>query len=242
MIKFHFDKYYFIEPFSEMIEQFDDKDNKKVVLINDYFESESCITLLNKEARPKLYLMCAVLRTLNNINEFGDILKENMHTGDRLFLPVEPNNDYYGKYYKYLKPMILIKRLLVKLRSIFSINKSNSDTVAIEKHPLSKALLNLKENKIVNDAFSRDMIYAIVYCNNYFCWKNLEIPEEYNEGFFNIVEFAKRAGCEIEKIDTETYLYGFSFGVSFLDHIIEKFMNILFPNKGSTMTVVIRKL
>ena len=33
---------------------------------------------------------------------------------------------------------------------------------------------------------------------------------------FNIVEFAKRAGCEIEKIDTETYLYGFSFGVSFL--------------------------
>tara|TARA_B100001564_G_C20627801_1_gene665547 strand:+ start:121 stop:1038 length:918 start_codon:yes stop_codon:yes gene_type:complete len=242
MIDLHFEKYYFIEPFSKMIEQFDYKDDKKVVLLNDYFESESCLGLLKKEAKPKLYVMCAVLRTLNNINEFGDILKENMQTGDRLFLPVEPNNNYFGKYFKYLKPFILMKRLLLKLMGIFSINKTKSETVITEKDPLSHALSELKENKIVNEAFTRDMIYAIVYCNNFLCWKNIDVPEKYNEGFFDIKEFAKRAECEIEKIDVEKYLYGFSFGVRFIDQIIEKVLNILFPNKGSTISVLIRKL
>jgi ubiquinone/menaquinone biosynthesis C-methylase UbiE len=241
-INLNFKKYYFIEPFSKMIEQFDDKDNKKVVLINDYFESEVSIDMLKKEAQPKLYLMCAVLRTLNNINEFADILKENMQKGDRLFLPVEPNNNYFGKYFKYLKPFIFAKKLLIKLTNVFSLNKSKSETSKIEKDPLSNALQELKETKVVNDAFTRDMIYAIIYCNNYFCWKNIEVPEKYNEGFFCIEEFAKRAGCEVEKIDAENYLYGFSFGLSFLDLIIEKAISILFPNRGSTISVLIRKL
>ena len=230
-IDFQFSKYYFIEPFKKMIQQFDKKDDDKVIIINDYFESSDCTKILCKEENPKLFLMCASLRSINNINEFADILNQNMKTGDSLFLPVEPNNDYFGKYFNFLRPLIFLKGIFLKLGVLFSSDNSNTSSTN-NISPLSLALNDLKKNGVVGEDFTTAIIYSIVYPNNYYCWINIDIPEDYNDGFFTLDEFAKRSGCKIDQIRTEIYLYGFSFGISIIDKIAERFLIKVFQIKG----------
>ena len=172
---YSFSKYYFIEPFKSMIDKFEDKDNSKVVIVNDYFESTKCTEMIRKEKKPIIFIMCAVLRTIDNIDEFIDILKMNLKYGDQIFLPVEPNNEYFGKYYKYLttiiKPLIISRLVLKKAKDLIIRNYSsakNSEKID-EKSPLVNALDHLKKTRIVNDEFTVTMLYAIVYYNNYFC-------------------------------------------------------------------------
>jgi len=247
--EYNFSKYYFIEPFQSMIDKFDDKDNSKVVIVNDYFESDKCTELISKEKKPIIFIMCAVLRTIDNINEFIDILKQNMQQGDQLFLPVEPNNEYFGKYYKFLltimKPLGFSVLVYRKAKDFILINIKNNrnDSVKLnDTHPLDRSLTHLQKTGIVNDKFTTTMLYAIVYYNNYLCWMSLDIPDKDNEGFFTIDQVAERLGCEVTEFNSRTYLYGVSFGVPILDNYIENILKKTFPNKGSTFTAVMTKL
>ena len=238
--KFKFTKYYFIEPFQSMIDQFDHKDDGKVFVICDYFESPYCTKLLNDEKGSKLFIMCAALRTLDNINEFADSLKSNMKPGDKLFLPLEPNNDYFGSYYKALMPFVFGVRVLNKIRAVLSKNLY-PPVETNDKHPLVKSLEYLKKTGVVNAEFNSSLLYAIVYYNNYHAWLAIDIPEDYNDGFFTIAQLAKRLGGEVTEFKTNTYLYGFSFGVARIDGFIEKMLGKFFPSLGASLTAVITK-
>jgi ubiquinone/menaquinone biosynthesis C-methylase UbiE len=244
--EYEFSKYYFVEPFQSMIDQFDDKNNSKVVIVNDYFESKKCTELVREVKKPKIFIMCGVLRILDNINEFIDILKQNMQQGDKFFLPVEPNNEYFGKYYKFMLTIMIpyiitvrvyrkVKQLLLKVNKH---NKGDQDNV----DGMTKVLHNLQKAGVVNDKFTTTMLYAIVNYNNYLCWRSIDIPDQYNEGFFTIDQVAERLGCKVTQFNSRTYLYGVSFGVPILDNYIENILKKIFPNKGSTFSAVMTKL
>jgi hypothetical protein len=109
-------------------------------------------------------------------------------------------------------------------------------------HPLDQSLYHLQKTGVVNDKFTIIMLYAIVYYNNYSCWRSIDIPDQYNEGFFTIDQVADRLGCEVNAFNTRTYLYGASFGVPILDNYIENILKKLFPNKGATFSAAMTKL
>jgi hypothetical protein len=241
-IDFEFEKYYFIEPFQSMIDQFDDKDDDKVVLVCDYFETAACSDLLRKETRPKIFMMCSSLRTLDNLSEFIEFLKEHMSVNDKFVLPLEPNNEYFGRYYKVLVPLILVARILKKAQSFISFKKSYSTDTSHEKHPLDLSLEFLKQKGICNNNFTIGMLYAIVYYNNFFTWRKIKVPEKYNDGFFTIEHIADQLGGRVTKFKTDTYLYGFSFGNKKIDDYVEKVLNKIFPKSGAVLSAVITKL
>ena len=232
-----FNKYFYIEPFKQMISQFKDKENQKVVIVNDYFESQKCTDLIKVIKGKKIFIMCAVLRTLDDINEFLDILSQEMQQGDKLFLPIEPNNEYFGKYYKLILPFFFITRVYGKVRQLLLAKSKNKLDGFNDKHPLDKSLQYLRETGVVNDEFTKGMLYAIVYYNNYLCWRSINIPDQYNEGFFTVDQVVERLSCEVTEFNTWTYLYG----ITPSNNWIEKILHKLFPNSGSTFTAVLTK-
>jgi len=236
-----FSKYYFIEPFSAMIDEFPEKDNIKIQIICDYFDSQFCTNFLQKDDKQKLFIMCGVLRTLHNINDFADVLKENMKKGDKLYMPVEPNNNFFGKYFLILSPLIFIQKIISKLSFFFISMICRPSKSLISKGPLDKSVEYLKNNGVVNDKFTVDLLYAVVYYNNYLCWKHINIPDDYNEGFFTLEQFSNRLDCKIEILNTRTYLYGASFGLNGVNNFFEKVLSKFFPKEASTMTCVITK-
>lgn len=186
----------------------------------------------------KIFVMCAVFRTLDNVNRFLNILDQCMQQGDKLFLAIEPNNEYFGKYYKLMAPFFFIKKVYNKVRQLLLLKSKNKLDNFNYKDPLDKSIQFLRETGVVNDDFNKEMLYAIVYYNNYLCWKNINIPEQYNEGFFTIDQVVERLSCEVTRFNTWTYLYG----ISSPDNWIEKILNKFFPNNGSTFGALLTKI
>lgn len=237
-----FGKYYLIEPFQSMLDEFDGKNDDKVVLICDYFESAACIKLLLREKRPKIFMMCGVLRTLDNLNEFIDVLKENMKEGDKFILPLEPNNDYFGHYFKILLPLIFGVRVIKKVQTTIGLNAHHSPIKFKEKSSLDLSLEYLQSTGVVSSKFTIGMMYAIVNYNNFHSWRKIKIPEKYNDGFFTMDQVADRLGAEVTQFKTHTYLYGFSSGMKKLDNFLEAILTKLLPKKASTVVTLITKL
>ena len=236
-----FDKYYFIEPFKSMIDKFNGKNDDRIFLVCDYFESSACAALLSSETRPKIFLMCASLRTLDNLPEFIDSLKKYMNVNDRLILPVEPNNEYFGVYFKLLAPLILGARIVKKFQSFFNSKRHNLQNSMSGKSAIDMALEHLKKTSVVSADFTTGMLYAIVYYNNFYTWRKISVPDQYNEGFFTIGQVADRLGGKVSKLRTHTYLYGFSFGFKKLDDVIERILSKVLPRKGAVLSAVITK-
>jgi hypothetical protein len=225
-----------------------DKNHSDVVILNDYFESETSSSAMSEDRNHKVFIMCASLRTINQMHHFLGFLKKAMQKGAVFYLGIEPNNEYFGKYYKFMMPLLLPKIIYRKLKSILlrissplkrgagaSVNSFDS------LHTLDKSLKHLQEKKVVNDKFTRKMLYAMVYYNNYLCWRNIDIPENYNDGFFTIEQVAEALDCKISHINTRTYLYGADMGFTFGDGMIEKGLHFLAPRHGSTFSATLVK-
>jgi len=232
-LKYKFNRYYFIEPFKSMSDQFNKQEDHRVTIINDYLEN------LNKDnfslSKGKVFILCSVLRTMDNIPLFMKSLNNIMNKGDFLFLPIEPNNEYFGKYYHFLKPLDLFVRAKKKIRSkIQNLKNKNRALIIKNSSSLDQAVDYLKSNHIVNKHFSKSILYAVVYYNNHLSWQGISIPDEYNDGFFTIEQIAKDYNFEINFISTSQYLYGISKS---MDGIMQK----LFPRCGSTITATLIK-
>lgn len=231
-----YDHYYFVEPFKSMSDQFIYTDADKVTIINDYFEGTK--ESIPDSDIPTVYILCGVLRTMDKLHLFLDNIKSRMKKGDIFFLPVEPSNIFFQKYYGLLKPLLFGKRVWNKIKRIFS-NFFRSHHVSESKtpslHPLVQALKHLQDNGTVNSRFTTEILYAVVNYNNYLLWRNIPIPEEYNDGFFTIEQVAADTECEIASFDTWNYFYSLQCPLG------EKLMHALFPRSGSTFSVVLKK-
>ena len=244
--KYTFKTYYYVEPFQAMINQFSDKNDTAVRIVNDYFESAQCMELFKKDKNQKIFIMSGVLRTLNNIDVFMEALKKNMNKGDVFFLAIEPNNEYFSGFYYKLMPILLFNIRVfrkIKAASLWLVNRSKNtplDSKNQEIHPLQKSLKFLQNSGIVSDQFTSTMLYGIVNYNNYHSWKNINVPEKFNDGFFTIKQGAQSLDCNIDDLSTHGYLYGVRFPNKLFEKI-EGVLQSLFPKKGSTMSAVLIK-
>ena len=233
-LNYNFNHYYFIEPFKNMSDQFDKKDDEKVTIINDYFENLKKNNFLSSKV--KVFILCGVLRTMDNIELFMNSLGEIMNKDDILFLPIEPNNEYFGKYYSLLKPLNLLIKIKDKIKSLFQNSKVNTknNKIKMTKHTLDQSVDYLKENNIVKENFNKKILYAIVNYNNYHSWKDIDIPDDYNEGFFTLEQISKDYNFNIDFISTRIYFYGISNSDGFI-------MQKLFPKSGSIFSAILSK-
>jgi ubiquinone/menaquinone biosynthesis C-methylase UbiE len=246
--EYDFIKYIYIEPFSSMIEMFEDKANSNICIVNDYFDSGSCAEILsNNNEFNKIFLISAVLRTVADMTGFLSCLKKNLKKGDIIFLPLEPNNQYFGKHYKFALISMLPIRIYHKIKSIFlrmlsfdNMDKSIMDS-EVNMTSQDKSITHLKDNNIVTDKFRKEMMYAFVYYNNFYCWRNIDIPEEYNDGFFTIDQVSEFLDCQISSFNTRNYMYALQTGFSFADQAIENILHYFFPKSGATFIAVLKK-
>lgn len=232
---YSYESYFFVEPFKSMSDQFQYDDSDNITIINDYFEGTE--NVIPDSKTPTVYILCGVLRTMDKLPLFLQNIKSRMKKGDILFLPIEPNNTYFSRYYGLLKPFLLAKRVWNKIKRIVGkfrqTNTSTTQEVSI--HPLKKSLYYLQETGIVNKNFTSEMLYAVVYYNNYLLWRDISVPENYNDGFFTIKQVASDLECTILSLNTWKYFYGLHFPLG------EKLMHALFPRSGSTFSVVLKK-
>lgn len=232
---YEYKKYFFIEPFKAMSDQFKYKQNDNVEIINNYFESTK---QFEDENVPTIYIVCGVLRTMDQLSFFLENVKLRMKKDDILFLPIEPNNNYFANQYNLLKPFLFSKRVLNKLKRVWGSlprTKKVRDSNKLMLHPLEQALKYLKDSNKVNNDFTTQMLYAVVYYNNYLLWKDINVPEEYNDGFFTIKQVASAIDCQIEFFDTWSYFYSLNFIQG------EKVMHKLFPKSGASFSAVLRR-
>lgn len=231
-----YESYFFIEPFKSMSDQFHYNEADKITILNDYFEGTEN-TIPNTDI-PTVYILCGVLRTMDKLPLFLQNIHMRMRKGDILFLPIEPNNTYFYKFYGLLKPLLFGKRVWNKIKKTVSklIHPANtSASKASSVHPLNQALKYLQENGIVNTGFTTEILYAVVYYNNYLLWRGIPIPKKYNDGFFTIHQVAADIECEIAAFNTWSYFYSLNFPFG------ERIIQALFPKSGSTFSVVLRK-
>ena len=233
-LKYNFNHYYFVEPFKSMSDQFDKKEDHTVTIINDYFENLEKKDFLSNKS--KVFILSGVLRTMDNIDLFMKSLSKIMNKDDILFLPVEPNNEYFGRYYPFLKPLNLLIKAKEKIKSLIQNRQANisNNKIKTNKKALDQAVDYLKENCIVNESFSRLILYAVIYYNNYHLWRHVNIPDDYNDGFFTIEQLSKDYNFKIDFISTRNYFYG-------IFESNNKIMQRLFPKSGSTFSAVFRK-
>ena len=250
---FNFSKYYFVEPFESMINKFSDKNAPSVCIINDYFESNKLANILDKSNEQKIFLMSSVVRTLDDIDGFMGLLNNYMNHGDYLFLPVEPNNKYFGKYHRsFMSVFSLIlfpERVVRKLKALIvgrsKMGGSGEDfNIKRSKHPLALTLNKLREYQVVNNNFTEEMIYAVINYNNYYCWQNIDVPVEYNEGFFTLDYICSKLDCAVVDLSTRDHLYAVRSKVVFVNGIINymsRMLRLILPGDGATMSVILRK-
>ena len=99
----NFNKYYFIEPDSNMIDFF--KKNKevrdeKLVIINGLF-TESIVKEIQSISN-KIIIMNSCLHHFTEIEDFINLIKKSLRKGDMFILCHEPNNNYTKSILSYL--------------------------------------------------------------------------------------------------------------------------------------------
>jgi hypothetical protein len=250
--KYH--KYYFLEPFKSMSDQCDQIDDS-VVVINGYIEDLQD-EHTEESVRPRIFIICAVLRTISSMPSFLSSLDRLLRPGDVVFFPIEPNNSYFETGHFWMIPYKVKYKLGALLKSLkyrivgWGNTSSNRYIESLgNKSPLNgedvltSTLNELKKDGVVNESFSKNTIMAIVYYNNYLYWTReiRSIPQEWNEGFFQMQNIADTINCNME-ITCSDYFYGIEyFRLAKLQKLIDSFLNIIVPGRGATLSVVMTR-
>jgi hypothetical protein len=244
-IGYKYNKYFFLEPFKSMSDQCDSLDDA-VIVVNGYIDDLYDV-LLKEESRPRVFIICAVLRTISNMSEFLTSLKRLMRPGDICFFPIEPNNHYFcnSKFMLVYKIKFKLNKLFGLLKKkLISLSKANRITSSkVDEDYLSFVISDLKKTGVVKNSFTKDHVMAVVYYHNYLYWINElnKNPGEWNEGFFNVNQVAEVLDCEIN-IVSSNFIYGIDFfGISTLASLIDRFLDYIQPGKGSTLSVILTK-
>ena len=80
-------------------------------------------------------------------------------------------------------------------------------------------------------------LYAIVNYNNLHSWRDIDIPKETNEGFFDLRHIEKYTNSQIVKIQSRGYFYGVLSEKNF----INKILSFVFPKNGSYFSVILKR-
>lgn len=252
-INYSFNKYYFIEPSTNMSDRFVNKNISNTIIINDYIENIWNIIKENKNR--KIFIMNAALHHIIDLDLFSKNLINVMNVNDFLFIPHEPNNEFNSNFYSKLlnisNPKKLFKNILKNiykhiltenqilfLKKVFK-KTIHSDETLIDT--LELALNDLINKNIVKSGFQKNMIYAITdygVANN---WRNIYIPDEWNEGFYTIATIPGILNLKLEYQKTYSYNYLETYPLFKKEQQFDRKFRKIFPKSGSILCLALIK-
>ena len=229
--KYNFNHYYFIEPFKDMSDKFD-KELDNLTIINEYFEN------INK-ALPKkgetIFVLCGVLRTMESPIKFLKKFREISKKGDLLILGIEPNNRYFSIHNKLWK---IRSAIISVIKKIFYLNKYSMNLSSKKNSKSIENTINyLKNQNIVGNKFQKKHLYAIVNYNNLHSWRDIDLPNESNEGFIDIQLIQDVTLSKLKCMTTK----GIFYEILGEYNLIEKFISFLFPRHGSYFSAIFER-
>lgn len=229
--KYSFNHYYFIEPFKDMSDKFN-REIDNLTIINEYFEN------INKplsNEKGKIFILCGVLRTMESPVKFLKKFREMSNKGDLLILGIEPNNRYFSihnKLWKFRSSIISVTKKIFFLKKYSKKFSSNKKSKSIEN-----AINYLKKKNIVGNKFKWKHLYAIVNYNNLHSWRDIDLPNDNNEGFFDIQLIQDMTHCKLVSINTK----GMFYEILDENNFIEKLTISLFPRHGSYFSAIFER-
>ncbi|MDB2543610.1 class I SAM-dependent methyltransferase [Woeseiaceae bacterium] len=236
-LKFHHFKY--IEPSKDMMGIFKKSLTKdkidKLSFHNGHF---SDVVDVIKEEPNKLLIINSALHHIIWLEPMLDDIKASMKAGDLFVLGHEPNNNY-SQILMFIQKLIravfstaLLKRLPFLSRSRKNdVNRWNS----INEELIKKGNINKKMSPLL---IRRIIDYGVGYKND---WMKLNIPKEYNEGFWNAEDLSSYLGSDFNLLYYRTYRHiGDSRG-NWVIEAINRLMGKLLKYQGTNFIAVWEK-
>mgnify|MGYP000114691988 CR=1 FL=1 len=245
-IGYNYNKYWFIEPSKDMSNKLEVKDDR-LQIENSYIED--CWEKIRHSKTKKIFIMNATLHHIIDLESFGKSLRDNMNEDDIFFLPYEPNNQSYltplNLFYScmgFIKEPIKKIKITIRQTSAFKfIYKYLSKSYTASNDNLSKSLQDLIDSDVVKDGFTKEMIYAITDYGVYRNWKAIDIPPEYNEGFYLRSNISKILGLEIVYLKTYSYLHKDGYKFYRKRNIIDGFLRNICAKSGAFLCIAFKK-
>ena len=252
-IGYDYSNYYYVEPSKVMSDRLKN-DDSKLIILNNYIEE--CWEQLRKKKGKKIFIMNSAFHHIIDLNKFSDELRSAMGEDDLFFIPYEPNNGYNNSVlailYRFMDTLVNPKNIilyaarklgilktLLKLKSVIRKVLGRRD-LNVPSH-LAMTLSDLVNENIVSRSFTEAMVYAIVDYGVFDNWKKINMPSEYNEGFFthnNIDEIVK---MQVVYSKTYTFQYMPTFESYKFRQLLDNKMRIFFPKSGKKICMAFKK-
>lgn len=192
-INYKYNHYHFIEPSSYMVEKFNynESQSNKLTISIGYLGNVNIPT--DEQSPPRVFLLCASLRCMVDLRDFLTNLNLHMRSSDYLLLALEPNNlDTWVS--KIQSALDYANLALSKINSLLKRYPKNHE---IHLDHLDKSLAYLKQSNVVNNNFTKEILYYIIYYQNFHLAKKLCIPEEFSEGFYTFEDVEEMTNSKI---------------------------------------------
>ncbi len=234
-----FKHFKYIEPSKDMMDVF----MKSVDADSDYTLSYhnghfSEVVDQIREEPNKLLIINSALHHIIWIEPMLDDIKSSMKDGDLFILGHEPNNDYspvlmtLQKAIRAIFTSVLFKKFFTESKSSVADadrwNSINQDL--LENKHITKKMSPLLIRRIID--------YGVGYKKD---WETLRVPEEFNEGFWNVEDLSAYLGTEFSLSYFKTYRHlGDSRG-NFVLKVINRLLGVVFNRHGTNFIAVWEK-
>lgn len=234
-----FSHFKFIEPSTDMLNLFmksiDLKIETNISFHNGHFSE--IINEIKKESN-KLLIINSALHHVIKIEKMLNDIKSSMIKGDIFILGHEPNNDYssFMMFLQNFLKTISTNVLLKKFTKLFNDSTNDSNRWDLINMELLEQRYTIKKMQPL--LIRRIIDYGVGYKKD---WNKLNIPDEFNEGFWNINDISDYLGVDYQIKYYKTYRhFGDSRGNMFLGKMNEIFSQI-FTNFGTNFIAVWEK-
>ena len=106
---------------------------------------------------------------------------------------------------------------------------------------LAMTLSDLVNENIVSRSFTEAMVYAIVDYGVFDNWKKINMPSEYNEGFFTHTNIDEIVKMQVVYSKTYTFQYMPTFESYKFRQLLDNKMRIFFPKSGKKICMAFKK-
>jgi SAM-dependent methyltransferase len=233
-------KYFFIEPDSEMIRQFQAKSDlpqRDVEIVQgtfaDFFPQAPTY-------RNKLILMNSCLHHVIDVGEFLDQVNQAMHPGDDFAICHEPYNPYSwsplmvaGYLWRAATSDLVLRKL--GLRQSAEARKDQERWRQINQELLTRGVIHKPMPPL---AIRRVIDYWVGSKGD---WRWLDIPLEFNEGFWSPADLQQRLGPTFQTVYFRTYRHLGDPGRSRFGALMNRALEGVLASAGSVFFLVVQK-
>ena len=235
-----YNKYYFIEPDAEMVAKFSDKFDIAQTRVKVCKGQFTDFAQEIAEEKNKLIIMNSCFHHLIWVGKFLSLIKTSMQKGDIFLICHEPVNNYsksplmlFNYLIRFFVTDIVPRKLGVWHSERSKKNRSRWDKINEE----------LLETKVLRKRVSPLIIRRIIDygANNKGDWKLLNIPKEYDEGYWTPADIRGYLGDGFKSIYFDTYRHFGDGGENRVIQWLNQVFGNFFHNGGSAFCIALKK-